>query len=167
MLRLRERSAGNIHTVFILGLFTMFVATSFLLVLIGIKQYSHTTRMMNENYENRTASAYLTEKVRQHNNAGNISVTKLDGSPALVLSSTEDGYYFITFIYYYDGAIRELVVTQNSVYSLSSGQKIIAAQDFNVEYVSGSLIRAKITDSNGELQTLFFDLCANTQTEVD
>ena len=60
-----ENSSRKIDTVFIVSLFVMFAITAILLILIGARQYRFTADSMNRNYEIRTASSYLTEKVHQ------------------------------------------------------------------------------------------------------
>ena len=65
MLRLDNRRSTKIDGVFVIALFTMFAVTAFLLILIGAKQYQRTADTMDANYESRTISSYLTEKIRQ------------------------------------------------------------------------------------------------------
>lgn len=164
MLQLRSSSV-KIDTAFILGLFTMFVATSLLLVLIGMKQYRHVTDTMEKNYEDRTITSYLQEKIRQQDTLYGVTVTDLEGQAALTLTTTDDDTSYITYIYFYEGSLRELTVTENSVFSLSSGQKIIEAQDFTVSQPSGNCICATITDSKGIEHTFYYPLNASGRKE--
>lgn len=171
MLRLRNNSSGKIDTVFVLGLFTMFAATAFLLVLLGIKQYNHTREVSAENYEMRTLCSYLQEKIRQNDSANSIDITILQDSDgeehaALTFFTTENDITFITYIYYYDGILRELVVTDNSVYSLSSGQSIMDISDFTPEFISNDLLYVTITGSDGRESELYFTINASDGKEV-
>ena len=102
MIRLKA-SSHKIETVFILALFTMFAATAFLVVLIGAKQYQVTADYMNDNYEVRTASSYLQEKIRSNDTSDAITITELDGTPALAFTSIENDTEYTTYIYYFDG----------------------------------------------------------------
>lgn len=156
----------KIDTVFIFALITLFAATSFLLVLIGAKQYRNVTNIMNENYEDRTISSYLTEKIRQNDTRDAITVSSLEGIPALSLKATENGRSYTTYIYYYDGSLRELVATEGSVFTLSSGQEIIQMQGFTPQLVNASLLRAEVTDTNGDTQILYFSLHCNVGKEA-
>lgn len=158
MLRLKNNSSGKIDTVFILGLFTMFVATSFLLILVGMKQFNFTQEISDKNYTERTVSSYLQEKIRQHDVAGAVEVTTIGDCTALALHSTEHDTTFITYIYCYEGSLRELVVTDKSVYSLSSGQKIMELSGFIPEFISDALIKIEITQTDSTLQTLYISL---------
>ncbi len=159
MLQLRGLSSGKIHIVFILGLFTMFVATSFLLILIGIKQYNYTQEAAGDNYVQRTISSYVQEKIRQHDSVGCIYVTELDGCTALALVSKGENVEFTTYIYCYEGTLRELVVTDSSIYSLSSGQKIMALQGFLPEQISPECICITITTQEESYQLYFSPEC--------
>lgn len=151
----------RIDTVFVLALITLFAATSFLLVLIGAKQYRFVTDSMNKNYEKRTVSSYLTEKIRQNDSTDAISVVTLDGTTALSLKAMENDVSYITYIYYYEGALCELVVTEHSVFTLSGGQKILPLQSFSPDFAEDRLLHISITDSLGEAYDMYLTIhCA-------
>ena len=156
----------KIDTVFVLALITLFAATSFLLVLIGAKQYNYVTDVMNENYETRTTSSYLTEKIRQHDTKDAITIENLEGVPSLKLITDEEDISYVTYIYFYDDALCELVVTENSVFTLSSGQKIIDAKGFEPRFVNDSLLCTKITNTKGETFSLYFTTHCGTRKEA-
>lgn len=160
-----QRTTKKIDSIFVLALITLFAATSFILVLIGAKQYRFVTNIMNENHENRTAASYLTEKIRQQDAANAITLCDLDGVTALSILATEEGFSYITYIYYYEGTLRELVVTEHSVFTLSSGQAIIEMQGLELTFESSSLLRAEITNTRGEKQVLFLPLHCSTGKE--
>lgn len=161
-----ERTSKKIDTVFVLALITLFAATSLTLVLIGAGQYRFVTDAMNDNYEDRTTASYLAEKIRQNDTENAITLSYLEGVPALSIQTTEDTVDYTTYIYYYEGALRELVITGTSVFSLASGQEIIEMQGFSPEFINDALLRAEITDTNGQKQILYFTLHCNTGKEV-
>ena len=156
----------KIDTVFVLALITLFAATAFMLVLIGAKQYRYVTDSMNENYEDRTVSSYLTEKIRQNDTKDSISIVTLEGTTALSLVTTEDDFRYITYIYFYEGVLRELVVTENSVFTLSSGQEIMELQAFSPELVNNSLLRITVKDTRGDSQDLYLPIHCNIGKEA-
>lgn len=166
MLRLDNRRSTKIDSVFVIALFTMFAVTAFLLILIGAKQYQHTADTMDANYESRTISSYLTEKIRQSDSQGMISVTELEGTPALTLYATENDVNYITYIYYYDNALREIVVNESSVFSLSSGQEIIETGDFEVVLVHDNLLKITITTTAEKTQTLFLPIHSSRKEQT-
>ena len=71
----------------------------------------------------------------------------------------------ITYIYLYDDYLRELVVTENSVFSLSGGQPIIAIRDIQFSMENENLIHAEITDLQGYTQTIYFPLHSKVRKE--
>ena len=160
-----ERTSKKIDMVFVLALITLFAATSLALVLIGAKQYRFVTNAMTENHEDRTTASYLAEKIRQNDTADAISICDLKGVQALSIESVEEGVSYTTYIYFHEGTLRELVVTENSVFSLSSGQAIIEMQNFELFPMSDSLICAKVTDTKGAQETLYFPIHSNVGKE--
>ena len=86
-------------TVFVAALFVLFAITACLLILIGARQYRATAKAMNANYEVRTASSYLTEKVRQNDCSAGISIVDFAGGNALALTNDVNSNY-TTYIYY-------------------------------------------------------------------
>lgn len=158
-------NARKLDTVFLVFLFTLFAVTSFLLVFIGAKQYRITADAMDENYELRTAASYLREKLHQHDADNDISVTVLSGADALALGTQADGRTYTTYIYYWDGALRELFVGEDAVYTPESGQEIIELNGFSAELVHTGLIRVTLTDTNGQEHSLFLDMKAASGKE--
>ena len=108
MLRLYSNNR-KMDTVFVAALFVLFAITACLLILIGARQYRATAKAMNANYEVRTASSYLTEKVRQNDCSAGISIVDFAGGNALALTNDVNSNY-TTYIYYYDGYLRELFI---------------------------------------------------------
>ena len=63
MLELKKTPEHTIDRVFLLALLALFAATAFLVVSIGAKQYHSIADSMTANYETRTVSSYLEEKM--------------------------------------------------------------------------------------------------------
>lgn len=166
MLRLDNKRSTKIDSVFVIALFTMFAVTAFLLILIGAKQYQHTANTMDANYESRTITSYLTEKIRQNDSQGMIAITELEGTAALSLSTIENDVTYITYIYYYDNALREIVVNESSVFSLSSGQEIIKTGNFDAELIHNNLLKITITTSDQKTQTLFLSIHSSRKEQT-
>lgn len=165
MLRLDNRRSTKIDSVFVIALFTMFAVTAFLLILIGAKQYQHTADTMDANYESRTISSYLTEKIRQNDSQGKVRITEIEGVHALALETIENDVTYITYIYHYDNALREIVVNAQSVFSLGSGQEIIKTGGFTAELVKDNLIKITVTTTEDQKETLFLPLHSNSRKE--
>ena len=165
MLKLDNRRANKIDSVFVVAVFTVFAVTAFLLILIGAKQYKYTANAMDLNYESRTISSYLIEKVRQNDSSNAITICELEGTPALALKDIENDVTYVTYIYYYDGALREIMVTSESVFSLASGQNIILTAGFLPEFLDKDLLKITITTSEGYTEYLYLTLHSDTGKE--
>ena len=165
MLKLDNRRANKMDSIFVVALFTVFAITAFLLILIGAKQYQHTADAMDLNYESRTISSYLTEKIRQNDTAGAISLCQLEGTPALAIQTIENDVTYITYIYHHNEALREIMVTSDSVFSLESGQQIIQTAGFYPEYLENNLIKISITTTEGTTEYLYLTLHSDARKE--
>ena len=104
---------------------------------------------MNYNYEVRTVTSYLREKVRQNDSDAAISVETINGTKALCLKNTINDIVYNTFIYYYGGSLRELYVQDGSSYSLDSGQRIVEIGGLDMTETTDKMITVTITDTSG------------------
>ena len=98
MVRLNRSNSRTIDTFFILALLALFAITSFLVIVIGARQYHSIADRMTENYETRTAASYLVEKFHQHDVSGSVSIVDLDGTPAISLSQIVNERSYFTYI---------------------------------------------------------------------
>lgn len=139
----------SIDLIFILTLFLLFAITSIATVIVGIKIYRSSTNTMDANYETRTLSSYLTEKVRAYDSYDSIhlsrKVSSLDSSNTgdiLVLSSTVDDKQYITYIYVYESYVRELTISSDSnvAFNPNSGQKVMAARELSFTKISDHVL---------------------------
>ena len=165
MLKLDNRRANRIDSIFVVALFTVFAITAFLLILIGAKQYQHTANTMDTNYESRTIASYLAEKIRQNDTAGAIAIEELQGTRALAIQTVEHDVTYITYIYFYDDSLREITVTTNSVFSLESGQQIIQTSGFSPELLANNLLKISITTTEGNTEHLFLTIHSDARKE--
>ena len=102
MLELKKTPEHTIDRVFLLALLALFAATAFLVVSIGAKQYHSIADSMTANYETRTVSSYLEEKMNQNDVAGSVAVTSIGAFPAIALSETVNDTVYTTYLYCYD-----------------------------------------------------------------
>lgn len=166
MTRFRTSSAKKIDTVFVFALLLLFAATSFALVLIGAKQYRAVSDTISQNDAQRTACAYLAEKLRQSDAAGAVYISEFQGIPALTICTETSDAPYTTYIYFYETALRELTVTDQAAVSHASGQEILALKDFSVTMPFAHLLKVTLTHTDGETQTLFFSRRAPAGKEV-
>lgn len=149
-----------IDILFVLALFGIFALSAIFLITIGANIYGKTMTNMENNFDTRTALAYITEKVRQSDLENQISVGELDGCPALIISSgTEDNQYK-TYLYEYQGSLKELMMKQDIQLSPSAGQDILAVSDFELSPVNDRLVNCRITINDGQSYDLFISVHA-------
>ena len=161
-----ENSSRKIDTVFIVSLFVMFAITAILLILIGARQYRFTADSMNRNYEIRTASSYLTEKVHQSDTITGVSVVDFSVGSALALTDRQNNQTYITYIYYYDGVLKELFVKEDAAFTPSAGQTIVQLHGFIPEVVHTGLIRITFTDTQKKEHSIYLDINAASGKEM-
>ena len=121
-----------IDVLFVLTLFCVFAVCSVLLIAVGSKVYQNTINNMETHFTSTTALSYITEKIRQNDISGNLSIEKFDGNDALVLSSEYNGEEYCTYIYSFNGHLKELFTKKNINLSPQAGQDILAISDFSV-----------------------------------
>jgi len=149
MVRLTRNNRRAIDIFFILALLALFAITSFFVIIIGARQYHSIADRMTENYETRTATSYLTEKFNQHDVTGSVSITDIDGIVAVSLTQNVSDRTYTTYIYAYDGYLREITVSAGTEITPASGQKIIEAASLSVEACSNNLYCFTLTDTYG------------------
>ena len=155
----QKKSFHVFDALFAFLLLIAFLLFSLLLSGVGSVIYQKGTDSLNENYTTRTALAYLQEKLRQHDEADALSETTVGEQPALALAETKDGADYVTYIYYYDGALRELF-TASSTPIPETGSKITELSSFTFEELSspgkedGHLLRLSAADGTGVVQSV-------------
>lgn len=160
MLELKKTPEHTIDRVFLLALLALFAATAFLVVSIGAKQYHSIADSMTANYETRTVSSYLEEKMNQNDVAGSVAVTSIGAFPAIALSETVNDTIYTTYIYCYDGYLREITVSDGTTVLPGDGQKIIETKALAIDMVSSNLYCFTITDTTGYTYPLYISLSA-------
>ena len=127
-----NRQRHSISGLFTLILLLMFAFSTLSLVLLGSRIYRKGVSYLNRNYTTRTAVAYVTEKIRQHDEKDKIFLTKFSDIPALLMEDEIGEDTFSTYIYFYDGALRELFVRSSAKPSPDMGSSIVVLDDFSI-----------------------------------
>ena len=109
---------------------------------MGSTIYRNGTAYLNENYSSRTAAAYVAEKVRQHDEAGSVFLSSVSAEaatvPALALRDTIDGTDFITYVYFHDNALCELMLQEDRTPDAAMGTRIVELSSLTIEPVPGT-----------------------------
>lgn len=154
----KHRSTHMIDFLFALSLFCVFALCAFIVVAIGAGVYRSTVRYMGDTYSTRTALSYVTEKLRQHDAEGLVSIGEVDGRTALILRDELDETDYVTYIYSDDSRILELTVQEGTEVSAQMGQEIIEVRDFSIAEEDDGFIRLSATGTDGNAVSLYVHL---------
>lgn len=143
------RSNGHIIDVlFVLALFAVFIATALIVALMGADVYRDTVENMNRSFDTQTSLTYVSTKIRQNDIAGGVFLDDMAGIPSLVLEQEVEGEVYQTWIYHYDGSLKEMFVKKGSVLDPEFGISIMSVESFAVTEHKG-LFRIATTDRDG------------------
>lgn len=157
MIRFNQTTKPILSTALLLLLPALFAIITFLLIITQSIQYYSIANKMTRNYETKTASTYLTEQIKYHNQSGVISITEFYGIPAL--SFLKENHHQ-TLLYVYDDYLRELTVSNSSLISPDEGQKIVEMKALSITKYTDILYCFTITDSTGLTIPIFVSLNA-------
>ena len=149
-----KRRVDNRHTVdmlFVIALLFLFAMGALMLIALGSSIYKRSVTTLSENYDRRTAYAYITEKLRQYDVEGNINTDIFNKSGALRIDTTIGAVDYVTYLYEYEGALMELF-SRADVNNLlpESGQKIMDINDLVITKKGDGILVISITLTDGE-----------------
>lgn len=135
----------SIDTLFVLLLFALFAVTALLVTVSGAAAYRSSSEQMEERFNKQTCINYITAKIRANNEKDKISVGELNGINALCITDIFDGIKYVTYIYQYDGMVRELFCNSEISLPPSSGSALTEAKGLSFEK-DGNLFEVTLTD---------------------
>lgn len=144
-----EKQKHMVDKMFLIILFATFAICAFLLIMVGANVYSSTASAMNENYEKRIDISYVTEKIRQWDEAENLLIGKFHDKTALIHTEIVNGRRYFTYIYQENGALRELMVREGLDTRKMQGEEIIRAHGFKIRQ-EGAMYDILITGTDGK-----------------
>lgn len=162
-----------VDVLFVLGLFGVFAVSAFILITIGADVYQHTVQDMTSNYETRTAVSYITEKVRQNDAVTGdtepcVSICTIEDIPALKLSRKIDNGTYFTYLYLYNGYLKELFISQYTDLggsALEAGTNIMQLKDFQITEQGSNLLNIKVTTPHGNPHSFFISTHSRANSE--
>lgn len=128
-------------------------------MILGANQYIAITDEMASHVEVRTPTAYISNKVRQNDSYGGIQVLKVEGKDILVLSEAVGETIYETWIYEYEGTLRELYIEQGQEAELGWGMEIIEIQGLTITSENNHLL-IHIVTKKGDEQNIILGLRA-------
>ena len=109
-MKFRTKQKHMIDFIFPISLFFIFALCALTVLLFAARIYRSTTENSSLNYSARSGLSYISEKIHQNDADGNILVGELCGETALIMEQTYKDSVYYTYIYSYEGALRELYI---------------------------------------------------------
>ncbi|MFV0362074.1 MAG: DUF4860 domain-containing protein [Suipraeoptans sp.] len=154
MMRKISSNKHVIDFIFPIMLFFVFITTAVLVLLITADFYSNTTEDIQATDKSRTSLSYIATKIRQNDENGGISIKTIEGRDCLSISSNQDGVGTCTYIYQYEGTLRELFIMDGIDFSLSNGSPILEISSFTMEQLDGNMYKFETMDTNGNTNSI-------------
>ncbi len=166
----KQEKRHIVDVLFVLALFAVFALSALILVILGANIYKSTVSSMSRNFESRTASSYIAEKIRQNDVYDSIYIDSLEGHEALVFSKDVYGSVYATYIYFHDGELKELFMRVGSNIGsapLEAGTTIMKLQDFQPKYIDDNLLAITLVTAEGETKTVYSALRCGAKEVVE
>lgn len=157
-----ERLHHRIDFLFTVSLFAVFLLTSVMVIAVGAGAYRHITAQSQQDDTLRTSLVYVSEKLRQSDAQGAVSIGTLDGTPALLLSQEIQDVSYTTYIYASDGFLYELFMRSDADAVPSYGTKLIPVEAFSIKQLDDTLFSVSVTAENGACASLLLHCKSQT-----
>jgi len=163
---LKERHKIRVDTagVFVLGAVFLFLSIG--LVMMGGSVYRSIMRGSGENDRIRTTFSYIANQVRRADAYGGVEVGEWNGKEALQLNQNYGGWEYITYLYYYDGALRELFVEKGTMLDADAGLPIVWLENVGFTADEQGLITITATFEDGRNERMLLSTRTSTAKEA-
>ncbi len=142
-----QQNRQTMNLLFTMLLFLVFVLSALFTVLIGGKVYENINSRIEENYSGQVVLNYVANKVRQNDKADSIAVRTIEDTAVLELTQEINGVSYVTWIYYMDGAVRELFTNAGSGLGLADGLEIIDSRGLTFRQ-EGNVLEVQVADQS-------------------
>lgn len=129
-----KKNGTDIGTIGGLFLVCIFAACMFMTLAFGSLIYKDVSNGLEEQYSVRTVASYLSTRARQGNAEGYIEIGSFDGCDAMMIYEGDEFDRYVTYIYCWNGYLRELYCQESQVMTVQDGETVIPA-----DYVSFSM----------------------------
>ena len=85
---------------------------------------------------------------------------------SLQVQNKQNNQAYTTYIYYYDGSLKELFVKEDTAFTPSAGQTIVQLHGFAPEIIHTGLIRITFTDTQNKDHCIYLDVNAASGKEI-
>ena len=144
----KRRDKSIVDSLFLLALFGVFLICALFIVLFGAKIYKNTVKSSDDRFITRTSYTYITEKIRQNDNSKGIKIDTTGSNSVIILTRTENGKDYETFLYCDEGYLKEYTSAAGNTFNKASGTKIIALDSMYAEQCGTNLYSFTLTGSD-------------------
>ena len=142
----RDSDSGGTAVLLLIGLFAVLAVG---VLSFGVAVYRHLTDFSEETYFQRTALSYFANQIRTFDDAGSVALGKLEDVDAIVLRETFNHNTYVTYLYYYDGAIRQLAMQEGTQLTPADGDLLLPAGGLDLSRTEDSL-EITVHDEGGQ-----------------
>lgn len=153
-MRFQPRSRHVIDLVFPISLLFVFAVSALGILILGADIYASANNRLRANDENRTALSYIAEKIRQNDKEGGITLASIDGVSCLAMSAVYNEVPCTTYIYEYEGMLKELFINDGIPVTLKNGKDIMELSSLSIEQLEDHIYLFTATDSEGIVSSL-------------
>lgn len=143
-----KNRSQTVQFLFTMVLFFAMAICALFTILLGAKVYENITDRMDQNFTGTTALSYVSNKVRQGDEAGAVTVADMEGTPVLKIDQRYGEEVYNTLIYFRDGQIKELFSKEDSGLTLDDGMNIMESQGIQFEMLRGDLLKVETKGEN-------------------
>lgn len=133
----------NVHVLFSLSLFLLFVIGSFFIVTYEIRGYQSIHETCTQEDELAIPLAYLNTKLKANDYNQSTSIVTINDTKCLLIRSHET----VTYIYLQDGYLKELYGRDDFIVRLEDGDKLFELDDFIIKQ-EGHLFSFQVIKNN-------------------
>jgi len=157
----RDHAISQAFVFLLLGIFAVF---STLIVLLGAQLYREIVDQTDIHNSRRVLYSYVSNAVRGNDATNTIHTEKIGDVDMLVFDWVVDDECYETYIYCYEGTLRELFTSQDQEFDPDYGEVICEANAFR-PVLSDGLLEIYVEDAGGQARTLHMALnCAGEET---
>ena len=154
-----EKRGHTLDVLFPLGVLAIYAVAAALVLLLAADGYRDSLDRADKDFGSSTALAYVTEKLRAGDRENAVRVDSLGGCPALVVSVSREDSWYDTYIYCYEGSLRELMVKRELTPQPDMGRALLELERFEPQWEREGLLRL-VCAHQGEAVTRYVNLKA-------
>ena len=165
-LRSTKSHSHSMDFLFSIALFFVFAATALVVLLLSANVYEQIIHRSTTTFEQTTALAYLTEKIHQndHDSTRSIELTQLDGCEALAISQSYNDTLYTTYIYEFEGQLKELFIRQGVASTAHAGTTILKLHHLDMKAIDDNLFKFTCYSEDGTSDSIIIGLCSKSST---